>query len=219
MAVNNVHRKGFRFFKSLHGSGKMMVERIELASAYRPTLTISASPVYVNMRPGDPILRLSTGYGDLAFGTESDTPSTRVLGVVVGFSPLWDGSSFLFQNYYPNAGITYGSVVDRTTYVYYIPAHTALFEVDVDDATTATTFASYLAFQGETCRHVFNDSANNETNTMLDISDHNTTATFTWRIEKFIQSDPNNQDFAGSYVKAIVSCNTPQISSGSTTGI
>ncbi len=218
MAVNNIAHKGFRFYRSLMG-GQQMFERITLASGYRPTLTIGAAPVYVNMRPGDPILRLSTGYGDLSFGTESDTPSTRVLGVVQGFGPMYDGTKKVFQNYYPNAGITYGTNFDNQTEVIYTPAHTALWAIQADDASTATTYAAYLAFKGETCRHVFPDSATNETHPQLDISDHNTTATFTWRIEDVILNDPNNQDFAGSNVTLIVSCNAPQTSSGSTTGI
>lgn len=222
--ANNVHRRGFRWFKSRTGSANPVVRSIPLASAYRPTLTVSASPVYVNLRPGDPILRLSTGYGDLSYGTESDTPSTRVLGVCCGFEPLYNSGlgKRVPQDYYPNEGITYGSVLDRTSTLLYYPAETAYFEVDVDDASTATTYAAYLALVGETCRHNLATTASqalNETDTMLDISDHNTTATFTWRIEEVLRNDPNNADFSGSYVKLIVSCNAPQISSGSTTGI
>lgn len=222
MATNNTHRRGFRWFKSRYGSAKPVVERIQLASGYRPTLTVSASSVFIAMRPGDPILRLSTGYGDLSFGTESDTPSTRVLGVVAGFEPLYLNSKMTPQDYYPNEGITYGSVLERASWVHYYPADSAYFEIDVDDASTATTYAGYLAFKGETCRHNLATTASqaaNDSDTMLDISDHNTTSSFTWRIEDVLLHDPNNVDFAGSYVKLIVSCNAPQISSGSTTGI
>lgn len=222
MAVNAIHRKGFRFYKSVSGSANPTIERITLASAYRPTLTVSASPVYVDLDAGTPILRLSTGYGDLSFGTESDTPSTRVLGVVVGFGPMYDGTKMDFRTYYPNAGITYGTNFERETFVHYIPAQSAWFSIDVDDATTATSYAAYLAFKGENCRHNLATTASqalNKTDVMLDISDHNTTATFPWRIEDVVLNDPNNPDFAGSYVKLIVSCNVPQTGVGSATGI
>ncbi len=217
--ADNTHIKGFRWHRSKDGSANPVVRRIQLASAYRPTLTIGAAPVYTNIRPGDPILRLSTGYGDLSYGTESDTPSTRALGIVAGFEPMYVTGKMVPQDYYPNEGITYGTVFERQTWVHYYPAETAYFEIDCDDKTTATTYAAYLAFQGETCRHTLGAAATNETDTMLDISDHNTTSTFVWRIEEVQLHNTNNQDFAGSYVKLIVSCNVPQTGVGSATGI
>jgi hypothetical protein len=222
MAITNVHRKGFRFYKSVSGSTNPTIERITLASAYRPTLTVGASPVYVDLDAGTPIIRLSTGYGDISFGTESDTPSTRVLGVIVGFGPMYDGTKMVFNTFYPNAGITYSTNFERETVVHYIPAQSAWFSIDADEATTATTYAAYLAFKGETCRHNIATTASqalNKTDVMLDISDHNTTSTFTWRIEDVILNDPNNQDFSGANVKLIVSCNVPQTGVGSATGI
>lgn len=210
--ADNVHRAGFRWFKSRSGSAKPVVERIALASGFRPTLTISAGSVFYNLREGDVLTRLSTGYADIMSGAESDSPSTaQVLGVVAGFEALYDANSGKMtpRSFYPSAGITYSTVFERQSFVLYYPADQNYFVVDVDDKTTATTYAAYLAFKGENLRHIYN-ATGPDTDTMVDISGHATTNTFPWRIVDVLLHDPNNQDFSGSYVKLVVTGNIVQ---------
>jgi hypothetical protein len=217
--ADNVRKRGFHWYKSLGGSACPLIETHPVASAWRPTLTVT-TPFYMNLRPGDPVVRLSTGYMDIAGGSESDTKATAIYGICAGFVTQWDGSRMVFRDYYPNEGVTYGTNFARQTYIKVYPVRGALFEVDVADKTTATTYAAYLAFIGENADHVLDyNNANNDCDTMLDISSHNTTSTLQWRLMKVEQNNPENQDFSGSYVKLVVQCNIPQEPVGSSTGV
>lgn len=216
-AVNNPHVRGFTWHASRDGSANPVIRRGILASAFRPTLTVSASPNYVDLRVGDPIVQLSDGTFDIAAGAESDTPATKVHGIVMGFNPLYNAASGVMEpsRLYPAAGITWGTNETRRSEVLFCPVDTAYWRVDCDENTTATTEATYRAYRGEQLQHIFNH-AQADADTMVDISGHATTSAFLWRIMEF--SAPAG-DFAGTYVKAIVICNHPQLPLDSATGV
>ena len=89
--------------------------------------------------------------------------------------------------------------------MWYIPAAGNYFEIDCDDAATATTYAAYLALKGELCDHRLKSLSETDGKVWprLDISTH-ATASGQWKIEQ-ISKSMNNVDFAGANVKLIVS--------------
>jgi hypothetical protein len=218
--ADNTLRYGFRPWKPKFGDN-FQVLRMPLASAYRPTLTIGAGSVYVPLRAGDVVKYLNDGTCSIAAGTESDTPDTVMYGVVAGFEPLFDGTKMVPSNYYPSAGVTYGSNIERESRVLIIPVESAYFEVCADDAVTATTYAAHLLLGGQNCRHVYSLSGAStpDTGTLLDISDHNTTSTFLWRMLFVNPLDVNNADFSGKYINWIVEANVTQTPATNQTGI
>lgn len=210
--ANNNHQYGFRWVRSLHGGNSPEPLRYRIASGYRPTLTVSAGANYVDLSPGDPCVIASDGTIQICAGIESDTPATAPWGIVVGFMPLYDSSlgRMAPKGFYPNAGITYGSVYDRESFALVIPAYGNVWEIDVDDNTTATTYASYRAYVGENVNHIL-DYADSDAKAdpRVDISAHATTNTFRWRILD-ISPSAENADFSGTNVKVYVTPNVSQ---------
>ena len=97
-----------------------------------------------------------------------------------------------------------------------MPAECAVWNIIVNDATTATTEAAYQAFIGENCSHIHTALSGGLALTpKLNISTHATTATLDWRIVGI----PNRsvQDFTGANVELEVICNRPQSFTGAGT--
>lgn len=206
--ANNLQRYGFRWHSSMldHGSPNHIRERI--ASGYSPSANPGA--VTVDLQPGDPLKRAADGTLELAQAGEA------ICGILVGTAFYWDGSVMTPNNKYP-AGTTYGSVLERASYVHYIPVAGQIFEVDVDEATTATTEATYLTYIGENCDHVLVPNASERrAYPMLDISTH-ATGTAQWRIVDIARYV--NTDFSGLYTKLLVTCNEVQQSPFTTVGV
>lgn len=205
--ANNRALYGFRPVRSWPGGGTNIPTPIEMAvaDAYQATSDGAASNVGLSI--GDPVLKVSTGTVGLA------TTTVDVAYIIVGFKPYWNGSFMTPTNYLPGA-TTGGGVIDRQSRALVIPVESCLWECDVDDNTTATTFAAYQAFIGENVDHVCVADTTNasrpKANPKLDISGHATTNSLGWEIVAVSQS-LENQDFSGTGVKLIVKCNNVQV--------
>jgi hypothetical protein len=166
--------------------------------------------VNVDLNVGDPVKLVSDGTVALAAAGDS------IYGVITGVAPYYDGTTMVFNNKLPG-GTTYGSVLERTSYVYVLPVAGLVFEVDCDENTTATTQAAYTAFIEENCDLSLNaDATTKQARPLLDISTHVTT-TAQWRI--YDLSRRIDQDFSGTRVKLLVVCNEVQQAPYVTTGV
>lgn len=209
--ADNQRRYGFRPLRGLYGGNPIgAIQRYRVASGY----TVSLAGGAVGIRAGDPVTILSTGYVQLQVGSEGTQGKNT--GVVVGVGPSWDGSLMQFKDNIP-AATTYGTVLERTSYVWVCHGDGIAFEVDCDDSSTATTEAAYTALIGENADHVNTTGREPMLNPLLDISTHATTSTLLWRILD-ISPTLDNQDFSGNYVKLIVTPNVTSEAPGQTTG-
>jgi len=213
--ADNTNRYGFRWRKSINGAGQPKPIRYRLASGLQPT----AGGTNVDFHVGDPVKILSTGYADMAVGSEGT--QTAIYGIAVGFSPEYDGVTMQPRNKHTGGQGAYGTNYERENYVWVVPAEGQIFEVDCDDNTTATTYAAYLAFIGENADMVLSADTTNsndpKANPKLDISSHATTSTLQWRILDIGQT-LENADFSGNYVKLLVTINKTAQAPFQTTG-
>jgi hypothetical protein len=170
---------------------------------------VDDAAVSVGLYPGDPVKLVSTGGVIISLTTEA------VWGIVVGILPYWDGTRMVPGPKLPNQ-TTWGTVEERRSQVLVVPASAGVWEIDCDDTAAAyDTKGEYEAFVGENVTHTVpggtasgvapTDSAD----PYIDISTHATTNTLTWRIEG-VSPTAENQDFATTYVKMLVSINLSQ---------
>lgn len=203
MPANRI-QYGFRWVRSMHGSNMPSLKLARFASGYQPAVN-GVADTALALRAGDPIRLLSTGYFELADGNEGAAGGETVDGIISHIEQYYDGSKL-----WPGGlgRLPYNTTYtgrDRETRVWYYPTAGNLFEVDCDDAATATTYAAYLAFIGERCDHRLKSLSETDGKAWprLDISTHGSGAA-QWKIEQ-ISNSMNNQDFAGANVKLIVS--------------
>lgn len=165
----------------------------------------------VGLGAGDPVISLSTGGVTLCDGSEGAGGALAVFGIVAGVKPYWNATKARmdFGEVLPS-GTAWGTILERQSWVLVTPAEAGWWEIDVDDATTATTEAAYQAFVGENADHILS-AAVGGTRALpkLDISSHATTATLIWRIEG-VSKSMYNRDFAGANTKLIVRINRAQ---------
>lgn len=219
--ADNAIKYGFRWHRAINGKNIPMPEEVIIASA--TSFDVNSGAQNVSLRIGDPVTRLSTGGVTLCDGSEGAGGGVALYGIVVGVLPYYDATAGYMRpsNSVPDA-VTYGSNLERQTKVLVVPAEAGYWEIDCDDAATATTLAAYQAFQGENCDHIL-CGASGETSAKprLDISGHGT-ATAQWRIIR-VSPTAENQDFSGNYVKLIVRVNECQapgfVATGSGVGI
>jgi hypothetical protein len=193
--ADNLQKYGFRW--SMQYNSGPMPNPIRCIVATGQNFVVSAANY--SLRAGDPVKRLSTGGINLA------DPGDAIFGVVVSVEPYWDGSVMRPTDALPS-GVNWGTNLARQSKVLVVPANLGYWEVDADDAVTATTEAAYQAFIGENADHAFTANATTlKVHPRLDISDHKT-ATAQWRIVG-ISGDVSNKDFSGNYVKLVVTVN------------
>lgn len=212
--ADNTREYGFRWVKGEFGQVSPPVQRVRLASAYQP----AAGGTNVDLHVGDPVQIASTGTATIAIGSEGT--QSLIYGICCGFSPEFDGTVMQPRNKHTGGSGAYSTNLERQNFVYVIPVVGQVFEIDCDDAVTATTEAGYYAFIGENTDMVLTADTTNandpKATPQLDISLHNTTA-LQWRI---VDIAPRvNQDFSGNYVKLRVVCNKLQQVPGTTTGV
>lgn len=213
MADNPV-KYGFRLARFRSGFAMSCVEE---AFCITGATFAGGSATAASLRPGDPIVRLNSGAVNVAPGTDG-TPGD-VLGIVIAIKqyvdPALANSVTARGNALPSS-VAYGTNLDLQSKVLYIPAEAAVWRIQVDDSSTATTLAGYQAFVGENCSHIHTAASGGLAITpKLDISTHATTATLDWRIIGI--PDPTLQDFSGANVDLEVICNRPQNFTGATT--
>ncbi len=209
MADNN-HQRGFRPFMGIGGVLPPRPIKMAVASAYQGQ---NGGAQSIDLCIGDPVKRVSDG--TVAHAAAGDVV---IMGVVVGICPFWSASlgAMTFGDRLPG-GTTYTTLLDRQSFVMVQPVNDMIFEVDCDDAVTATTFLTYQALIGENCDHAYTVGSEPISDCNLDISDHKT-ATAQWRIVD-ISPTMNNRDFSGAFVKLLVTCNESTFPPFSTSGI
>lgn len=176
-------------------------QRAFVATAYQ------ASPggTNVDLNIGDPVIRVSDGSVAIAVAGAGNA----IYGVIVAVEKIWDAGLGATRPSDKVPGGTVWASIDRQTRVLVRLAQGTLWEVDVDDAVTATTLAGYQAFIGENVNLIYSASATTgKASPKVDISGHATTNTFQFNI---VDVSPTcmNMDFAGANVKLIVQCNLP----------
>lgn len=212
---DNQHYYGLRWVKSISGACQPKPIRCQIATGYRPTLTVSTTDYYVDLNVGDPVRLLDGGFIQIFEGAESDAQDPVIAanyGVVVGFEFLWDAAKAKMDPVlkYPSTGIAWGTNLERASRVLVVPTKDAIFEVGCDDKVTADTLAEYRALIGDNVAHIFDYVSGGWANPLLDISTHDATdATLPWRIWD-VSDTRNNENYAGDYVKMLVTTNIGQ---------
>lgn len=196
--ADNAGLYGFSWVGSRTGSGEPVIRYFPVASAYQ------AAPggVNVDLNIGDPVKKVSDGTVALCAAGDA------TFGIVMTVQAYYDGAKMVRANRLPG-GTTYGSVLERQSFVGIAFAADNYFEVVCDDAVTATTQAAYTAFIGENLDISINQvSGSTLASPKLDISLHAVTATLVWRIEGL--SKRVNIDYTGANVPLIVTGNVCQ---------
>lgn len=213
MTDNNKGYGGFKWVRSHFGYSPPSTVACRVASAYSGAIN-GGSTIDINI--GDPVRWVSTGTVAHAAGNEAAGNNGQdIYGVVVGVMPYYDGTRMVPGFRLP-AATTYGSVLERQSFVLVYPVAGQIFEIDVDDIVTATTEAGYIDLIGNNADHRLTTGSEPKTNCLLDISTAGT-ATAQWRIVDIAKTRAN-QDFSGAYVKLWVTCNETQIAPFVTTG-
>lgn len=202
----NIARYGFRWFRSRYGSGQPDIYKgfcASNAAFSNGTLTAAA------LRQGDLVKRDTDGSFIAVQGTEG-TEGQGAFGVVMSIGPYWDGNRMRPSDRLPS-NVVYGSNLERQSTIFICPIESAIWEVDVDDAVTATTKAGYQALIGENADHVLVAGASDTFLTpKLDIGTHAASNTLFWRIYD-VSPTLENTDFSGANVKLLVVPNLGQV--------
>lgn len=194
--ADNAAKYGFRFHSTKSGSGTPSPVKRFAATGYNGQPDGATS---VDMNIGDVVTLVNDGSVKLAASTDT------IYGVIVGFGPYWDGEKMVPTKKLPNAN-AWGTNIARRCEIHVIPAKGNVFEVDMDDAVTYTTQATYeAAINTNFDLAVSCDSTTKKANYRLDANTSSTTDG-QWRLEA-ISDTVENQDFSGSYVKVLVSVN------------
>jgi len=213
--ADNALKYGFRLVRMRGGFAHANSEEALIATG--AAFNVTAGAQNASLRPGDPVVMLSTGTVGLAPGTEG-TPGD-IWGIVVGVKQYLDvarNAVTALGNAVPS-GLAYGTNLDLQTKVYVIPAEAGVWAVQVNNNTTATTKAGYQAFIGENANQVLTGAASQLLiSPKLDIATHATTATLQWRIVG-LASDAFNFDYTGNNVELEVICNRAQRQTGAGT--
>lgn len=202
--ADNTHKYGFRPVKGAYGGAcHPKPVRKSVISAYQAQDDGTGFSVDLNV--GDPVRILADGTIELANTTED------IWGVIVGFDNSYNTADGAMKPSNKLAGGNTWTGDAQRPWVLVVPATPGqLFEIDVDDAVTATTLTAYLALVGLNAIHTcVGVSASATADPRLDISGAATTEGLEWRIED-VSMTTENSDYSGANVKLIVSCNNNQ---------
>lgn len=211
--ADNVSKYGFRYQGLTGGPGhlKPIMKIVATAESFDVTGGLQNAA----LRAGDVVTLLSTGGVTLCNGNET-TPANP-FGVVVGVLPYYDSTIGTSGAMRPSkslpSDISWGTNLARQSKLIIQPFLPGLvFEVDCDDATTATTEAAYQALIGENVSMINTAAASVSPPWVapkLDISTHATTATLCFTIVG-VSPTLDNVDFSGANVKLLVEANIAQ---------
>ncbi len=204
--ADNPHIAGFRPYRPKSGAQTLSPLTGLIASGYQGAISGGTS---IDISVGDPVGKLATGYMEIRDGFEAAGTGETVWGIVTDIKPFYNSvlGAMDFGNRLPG-GTAYGTNFARQSKIGYLPVAEYYWEIDCDDAVTATTYAAYLALIGTACDHVLTTGSEPKSNVMLDIST-TSTSDGQWKIVG-ISDTVMNQDFSGNYVKLIVEINEPQ---------
>lgn len=208
--MDNRARYGFRPYRCSFGEFNPVPMRV--ADAYQGTL----GGVNCDLNVGDPVVMVAAGT------VEHAAVTGNIWGVVVQALQYYDTSNARIVSPVPGNRIpgasTGGGLADRMSIVMVLPCIGITWEIDADDIVTATTFATYMALQGENADISYTAvTATRKAWPRLDVSDHKA-ATAQLRILE-ISPSRENVDFSGANVKMLVEVNEPQQPPGNTVGI
>lgn len=193
---------GFRFKRSRWGRALPNVVAAHVANA--ESFDVNSGAANVRLRKGDPVHSITSGGVTLSPGTENTTIPPKY--IVMGIGPYYDGNSMVVGGDLPS-DTTWGTLSERKTKIWVCPVEEAFWEVDCDEATTATTEAAYRLLVGNNVNHVLAGvSGELYARPKLDISTAADTNSLAWRIED-ISDSADNIDFSGANVKLVVSIN------------
>lgn len=200
--ADNRHLYGIRFHSTQGGSGRPAVLEALVASGYSGDHGGS-----VGIAIGDSVDRLATGFVELTNDTATRDTLYGVVFSIANAKIDLNGKAKP-SNYLP-FNTTY-SLEETTSKLLVAPFSDHYWELDCDDAVTATTLAAYRAFVGENCDMIFSRETSNpdkpRCNPLLDISTHAATAALMWRIVG-ISKTRENADFSGNFVKIVCQLN------------
>lgn len=200
--ADNRKKYGIRFHSTQGGGGRPACIEGLVASGYAGDHGGS-----VGITIGDPVDLLATGFMEL---TNDTATRDTLFGVVMNVANAKvDANSKARPASYLPSGTTY-SLEETTSKLIVAPFSNHIWEMDVDDAVTATTLAQYRALVGNNVDMVFvRDTSNPDRpkcGPVLDISTAATTAALMWRIVG-VSKTRENQDFSGANVKLLVQLN------------
>ena len=200
--ADNRKKYGIRFHSTQGGGGRPACIEGLVASGYAGDHGGS-----VGIAIGDPVDLLSTGFMEL---TNDTATRDTLFGVVMNIANAKvDANAKARPTNYLPSGTTY-TLEETTSKLIVAPFSDHIWEMDVDDAVTATTLAAYRALVGENVDMVFSRDTSNpdkpKCGPVLDISTHATTAALMWRIVG-VSKTRENQDFSGANVKLLVQLN------------
>ena len=205
--ADNTYNYGARWYSNLNGGPCPKPIWYSVASGY------DAAPggVHVDLRPGDWVKEVSDGTVQLAVGGDA------LFGVVAEIGPFYNPAEGVMQygQSLPFAVPVYGSNLSRASRVGVIPANGVVFSMMCDDATTATTEATYLALVHENVDMV-NVPVTPKAHPLIDISGHLTTT-----MQLRIVGLPRGPvvDFTGNYVPVLVTINEGRLPPFSASGV
>lgn len=195
----NTSMGGFRFKYMRNGSPHPVIELKTVATA-----------IATGIFRGDCLKILTDGTVAPAAAGEN------ISFVSDGAEQYYDGAAVRSGPYLPVS--TAWTLRERCSIVRAIVARDAVFEVDANDGTTATTEAAFEALVGTNCDHVVaaGSTATGQSAHALNIGS-TTTASAGWRIIG-LSTNPAN-DFTASRAKVLVEINESLEPQFSTTGV
>lgn len=202
--ADNRHKYGFRFYSSLTGVGRTAAVEFPVATSYPPVINTNVS---VGLSIGDPVQLLTDG--SVALAGDTTTTGAVPFGVIVGLRGKVDANGKSRPASFLPTTLAY-STKENETRVQVLPFGRDLWEIDADDAVTATTEAAYRALIGRNFDLAYLLDASNpdkrRANPMLDISDTSAASTAHFRLFD-ISKTRENVDFSGQFVKLLVQLN------------
>lgn len=218
---------GFRLYGLTTGGGLPKPKKEFVASA--AAFNVSGGLQNAALRAGDVVKRVNDGSVTLCNGNET-TPDTP-FGVVQAVLPYYDSTIGQAGAMRPSkslpSSVTYGTNLGRQSMLLVVPFDfNQIWEVDVNDNTTATTLAAYQALVGENVSFINSAAASVVPAWVapkIAISTHATTASL-WFVIAGVSDTMDNVDFTGNNVKLHIKLNpfaaatpsaaTPTLASG-----
>jgi len=195
---------GFRYHHTINGGPRPTPIWHHVVTGQ--SFDVNGGQANAELTKGD-VVRLNASGGVEQCDGDEDTAESPY-GVVVGVGPYWDGEVMRPTKALPS-DVNWGTILARRSMVAVVPVEGVVWEVDVDDATTATTRAAYDLLIMLNVEMV-NSGAASQTPARLapkiNISTAATTNTFFWKIIG-VSETAKNQDFSGANVKILVQSN------------
>lgn len=219
--MDNQHRYGFRWSTQANGKDCPQPIRKTVVSGQDDVDDAATS---VNIYPGDPVKLVDGGGVKVAQGVGAGEAADMVYGICVGIAPFWSVSEGVMRpgSYYPNQTV-WGTKEARRGYVYVVPGHWGIWEVDCafdwenqQDIThvdaSYDTETEYKTLPGNNVEFICPGSAltgygkATSADPYVDLNTVATTATLTFRIVDVSQT-MENQDYSGAFTKLYVTLN------------